>query len=238
MAYPLILAKPISYCCPRELTAIKAAVIHYTAVKGDTAKNEALAFKNVNTRYAGAHFFVDQMGNVYNSVPIKYTAYSVGGNVWPEEQKNGGAKYYGFYTNYNTVSIELCDLVDKAPSEKMIKAVRELLAYIKKQCPNCTEVIRHWDVTGKPCPATMKGKNNKAWTQFKKEITSTGKPPYTIKVTIDDLNVRKRPTKDSKKVGEIHKNEVYTIVKENKKKTWGKLKSGLGWIALKYTKKV
>jgi len=36
--------------------------------------------------------------------------------------------------------------------------------------------------------------------------------------------------------GQIRKNEVYSIVDE--KNGWGKLKSGAGWINLKYVKKV
>jgi len=36
--------------------------------------------------------------------------------------------------------------------------------------------------------------------------------------------------------GQIKKNEVYTIVEE--KDGWGKLKSGAGWINLKYTTKI
>lgn len=236
MSYPLILAKPISYGGTRPLSSIKYIVIHYTACKGDTAKNECLCFKNVNQRYAGAHFFADQMGNVYQSVPINRVAWSVGGDVWFTEKEHGGARLYGKATNFNTVSIELCDLVDKAPSDKMVKAVRKLVKYLKKKCPNADTVIRHWDVTGKPCPLTMKGKNNAAWKKFHAEIT--GSVPYKVKVTADVLNVRGGAGAKYKKKGELKKGEVYTIVKENKKKTWGKLKSGLGWIALEYTKKV
>jgi len=232
MAYKLIKAKPISYGGVRTLSSIKYIVIHYTGVSGDTAKNSCLYFKNGNTRYAGAHFFVDQTGSVYQSIPIDRVAWSVGGSKY----YNDGGSLYGVATNYNTVSIEMCDNLYKDPSAAQTKAVRELVAYIQKRCPNAKTIIRHWDVNGKPCPARMAGRNNAKWTNFKKTISS--KIPYKVKVTKETLEVYGGAGSKYKKKGKLKKGKVYTIVKENKKGTWGKLKSGLGWIALKYTKRV
>lgn len=59
---------------------------------------------------------------------------------------------------------------------------------------------------------------------------------YIVQVTASALNVRKEPNAKSKINTVIYKNEQYTIVEE--KNGWGKLKSGRGWINLKYTKKV
>lgn len=59
--------------------------------------------------------------------------------------------------------------------------------------------------------------------------------PYTVRVTANVLNVRSGPGTGYKITTSIKKNEVYTIVEE--KNGWGKLKSGAGWISLKYTKK-
>lgn len=66
--------------------------------------------------------------------------------------------------------------------------------------------------------------------------------PYTIRTTINSLNIRKGPGKKYKVCGSIdekmeYKN-IYTIVEVSKGGKWGRLKSGAGWIALKYTKKV
>jgi N-acetylmuramoyl-L-alanine amidase len=44
------------------------------------------------------------------------------------------------------------------------------------------------------------------------------------------------PDVNSKIVTTIKKNDVYTIIEE--KNNWGKLKSGIGWISLKYTSKI
>ena len=59
---------------------------------------------------------------------------------------------------------------------------------------------------------------------------------FLVKVTCDDLNIRSGPGVKYKKTGHITDHGVYTIVE--KSGTWGKLKSGAGWICLKYTREV
>lgn len=63
------------------------------------------------------------------------------------------------------------------------------------------------------------------------------KSPYTVRVTASALNVRKAPGtgKGCEVVTTIKRGEIYTIVEE--KDGWGRLKSGVGWICLKYTEK-
>ena len=59
---------------------------------------------------------------------------------------------------------------------------------------------------------------------------------YKVKVTTSALNIRSGPGMNNKIVGVIRDRGVYTIVDE--KSGWGKLKSGAGWISLKYCKKI
>lgn len=59
---------------------------------------------------------------------------------------------------------------------------------------------------------------------------------YKVKVTAGALNVRKGAGTNYGISTVIKKGEIYTIVEE--KSGWGKLKSGVGWIMLKYTSKV
>lgn len=63
--------------------------------------------------------------------------------------------------------------------------------------------------------------------------------PFTVKINVKDLNMRQKPTVNSKSNGYIPLG-VYTIVetKDADGYTFGKLKSGAGWIALKYTTRV
>jgi peptidoglycan hydrolase-like protein with peptidoglycan-binding domain len=60
--------------------------------------------------------------------------------------------------------------------------------------------------------------------------------PYLAKINAKILNVRKGPGATYPVVLTVGRNEVYTIVAEQD--GWGKLKSGAGWIDLKYTVKV
>ena len=237
-------AKSISYGGTRSRNSVKAIVIHYTAGTNDTAENQGNYFANGNTRTAGAHFFVDQNGAVVQSIQMDRIAWSVGGVRYSDYRQTGGAKFYGIYTNANTVSIELCDIARKAPSSAMIDAVAELLKYIRKYCPNANALIRHFDVTGKPCPASMT--NDTAWSDFLSRVSGSApkqEPETTkttttkgrvVKITAKALNVREKPNGSAKIVTKVKKGESYTIVKEQN--GWGKLKSGAGWIFLKYTK--
>lgn len=73
----------------------------------------------------------------------------------------------------------------------------------------------------------------------KKPVAKKSKLPYKVQVTAKELNVRKGAGTKYAKVMQLKKGEVYTIVEEKKVSTatWGKLKSGAGWIHLGHTKK-
>lgn len=157
-------AKPISFSkSERDRGAIKYIVIHYTQNENDTAKNNVDYFANWNTEEAGAHFFVDQNGKIGRSIPMNRTAWSVGGNKY----KTGGA-CYGKVTNENSISIELCSLTKGEPSDAMVSGVKSVIKYIQTYCPNATTIVRHYDVTGKPCPVTMVDAD--AWSKFLNRI--------------------------------------------------------------------
>ena len=60
--------------------------------------------------------------------------------------------------------------------------------------------------------------------------------PYLVRVNTDALNIRKGPGTSYAKVGSIRDRGTYTIVEESG--SWGKLKSGAGWISLDYCRKI
>lgn len=66
--------------------------------------------------------------------------------------------------------------------------------------------------------------------------------PYKIKITANSLRVRKGPGTNYPIVMTLRNDpNIYTIVAESTgvgAKKWGKLKSGIGWLSLDYTKKV
>lgn len=59
---------------------------------------------------------------------------------------------------------------------------------------------------------------------------------YKVKITSESLTYRKGPSVSFSVNGTVKKGEVYTIVETSN--GWGRLKSGAGWINLKYTKRV
>lgn len=161
-------AKAVSYnrAETRKLNTIKYIVIHYTAGKGDTAKNEAMYFANGNTRQAGAHYFVDKKGEVYKSINMNR---AVGGDM---RSGDGDGKLYGQCTNSNSVSIELCDCLSDVNYTQLL-ALRQLVLKIKAKCRNAEYIVRHWDVNGKYCPAPMIGKDNVKWKRVSKFLAGT-----------------------------------------------------------------
>lgn len=68
---------------------------------------------------------------------------------------------------------------------------------------------------------------------------STGMP-YLVKITASVLNVRGGVGTNYPVTTTVRKGEVFTIVGEALKGSteWGKLKSGAGWISLKYTQRI
>ncbi len=74
------------------------------------------------------------------------------------------------------------------------------------------------------------------------DVPDNSSVPYMIRVANvlmgDVLYIRKEPKSYAKKTGELAYNDPnkYTIVEE--RDGWGKLKSGIGWINLRYTKRV
>ena len=152
----------------RNKKNVKYIVIHYTGVKGDTAESEGKVFARNSSRYAGAHFFVDRKGAIVKSIDLNRTAWSVGGKRWTDCIKTGGGKFYSMVTNGNSVSIELCDIVDKDPSAAQIEATKTVIRYIKKHCPNVRFICRHFDVNGKHCPARYMDATK--WAKLKAEL--------------------------------------------------------------------
>lgn len=56
---------------------------------------------------------------------------------------------------------------------------------------------------------------------------------FTVQITSSSLNVRKGPGTSYAVAQTVRKGQVFTIVQQQG--GWGKLKSGAGWISLKYT---
>lgn len=165
-----IFASTTNYGAVRSTGNIKYIVIHYTGNNGDTAQNNGKYFQGAN-RKASAHYFVDS-NTVVRSVPDNRIAWSVGGSKY----NNGGGCLYGTAKNANTINIELCDDVKDGtvyPSTATIENALDLVRNLMKQYNiPVSNVIRHYDVNGKLCPAYWVD-NNKWESEFHSKISST-----------------------------------------------------------------
>lgn len=133
---------------------IKYIVMHYTANNGDTAKNNADYFARAVTQ-TSAHYFVDR-NSIWQSVKDTDTAYHCGtskGYKHPECR------------NANSIGIEMCDSLNGVPDGVRATAL-DLAAYLmKKYNIPISNVVRHYDVTGKLCPRPWVNDPNK-WNEF------------------------------------------------------------------------
>lgn len=147
------LANRANYGRSRDTSSIKYIVVHYTANDGDTDENNGKYFKN-NAVQSSAHYFVDD-DSITQSVPDGYTAYHCGASRY----KHASCR------NSNSLSVELCDDVKNGviyPSAATIANAVELVKHLmKKYKVPAANVIRHYDVTGKLCPAYWCGTSAK-----------------------------------------------------------------------------
>lgn len=155
----------------RRAEQIKYLVYHYTGNTGDRAVNNAKYYQNTVVQ-ASAHYFVDD-GEIYQSVEDLQTAWSVGGKKWADCPKTGGGTLYGVVTNGNSISIEMCGtarngqrMASEVTLERAAALGRELME--KYHIP-IERVVRHFDVTGKHCPAYMM--ESGAWEAFKSRLS-------------------------------------------------------------------
>ena len=227
-----------NYGGKRNLSDIKFLVIQYTGNDGDTDENNGKYFAN-NDVDCSAHYFVDD-DSITRSVPDDYVAWHCGGKKYK----------HNTCRNSNSIGIEICDDVRNGkiyPSAKTIQNVIELTkSLMKKYNIPAANVIRHYDVTGKLCPAYWV--DNKAWQEVfwnhlkdkspavESPVRNDSEASYKVKVTASALNIRAGAGTNFPVTGIIRDNGVYTIIEQNG--SWGRLKSKVGWIHLGYTKKV
>lgn len=145
----------------------KYIVVHYVG-SVSTALNNAKYFEN-DYRGASANYFVDE-NDIYRVVKDSDSAWHCG---------TTGAYKHPECRNTNSIGIEMCcfdnngtlDVSDKVIA-RTIELVKELMAKYNIPTDN---VLRHYDVTGKNCPAPLV-RDVARWNAFKTGIGDTTKP--------------------------------------------------------------
>lgn len=160
--------------------AIEYLVIHYVGALGSAREN--CVYYGRESVGASAHFYVDHGPGaaVWQSVAEEDTAWHCGttkGYKHPECR------------NANSIGIELCCRRDEAgkwyfDSETVDAAVELVRALMGKYGIDADHVVRHYDVTGKICPAPFVGDSG-AWTDFKRRLEEKEMTKEAVEALID-----------------------------------------------------
>lgn len=203
-----------------------------------SGENLASIFK-IPRRCASCNYAIGKDGEIVGVVPEEKRAWT-SGSRWNDEQ---------------AITIEVSNCSGKPDwkvSDKVIESLVLLCADICKRynikpyfnnTKNASFTF-HYMFQATECPGPYIKKNigniidmiNAKLSDKPAEKPAEKTDSFLVKVTANCLNIRKEPNARSKKTGEITDHGVYTIVEEQN--GWGRLKSGAGWICLKYTKGV
>lgn len=175
------------YTRPGKDINVKGVVIHWTAneAKGANAEMHYRYFSR-STRYASAHYFVDDK-QILRIIPENEMAYHVGSRSYKTSK-------YGSYPNASMIGVEMCVNSDADFKETYKRSVWLVAHLLKKYGLGLDDLERHYDITGKNCPAMFTekhwGKINNAYGQkymgmnaedayrkFKKDVAEVMNPP-------------------------------------------------------------
>lgn len=124
-----------NYTKGRRGSAIDYIVVHYTGT--DASAHNNLLYFSRNAAKASAHYFVDRDGTLRQSVPESDTAWHAG----------------KFAMNQRSVGIECVSAGEDFTEEQVATLAALTQALMDKYGVPAASVIRHYDVTGKECPA-------------------------------------------------------------------------------------
>lgn len=135
---------------------VAGIVIHYTANPGTTAQQNRDYFNNLATTgetYASSHFVIGLEGEIIQCIPCSEIAYASNDR------------------NHDTLAIECCIEDDTGEFNSATYAsLVELTAWLVGRYDlSISDVIRHYDVTGKNCPKYYV-EHEDAWEQFKADV--------------------------------------------------------------------
>ena len=139
---------------PGRTQPIKSSVVHDTANTGDTAQNNLDYFARTKTG-TSAHYFVDE-NEVCQSVQDTDTAWHCGSNN----------PRHPYCRNANSIGVEMCNSVGGVPEAVRARTAAFVRQKMKEYGIDSSHVLRHYDVTGKRCPAPWVD-NPAEWMEFK-----------------------------------------------------------------------
>lgn len=175
-----------------RIAQVRAVIAHWTANE-DRGAN-ALAnrnYFNLGLRSASAHYCVDDR-SVVQCLPDHEVGWHVGALRYKAEGRRLRVGTRG--PNFSTIGFEMCVNAD-GNWERTYQNSAALAAFLlrKHNLSIESDLVRHYDITGKDCPKMMVSEPE--WQQFKRVVhsfylTIVSAIPAT---TTTSLNVRDRP---------------------------------------------
>lgn len=138
------------------LEKINGIVVHYTANPGSTAQNNRDYFEGLKDSHetkVSSHFVVGTEGEIVQCIPSTEVAYASNSR------------------NDDTLSIECCHLDETGEftEETYVSLVRLTGWLCQRFGLDSSDVIRHYDVTGKICPKYYVDHQDK-WEEFLQDV--------------------------------------------------------------------
>lgn len=136
---------------------VNGIVVHYTANPGSTAqanRNYFEGLKDSGERKVSSHFVIGLDGEIIQCIPSSEISYA-------SNDRNG-----------DTLSIECCHPDETGEFNRATyTSLVQLVAWLCKRFDlEATDVIRHYDVTGKECPKYFVDHED-AWEQFLQDVS-------------------------------------------------------------------
>lgn len=250
-----ILTKNPCYKAGKKITP-KGLMLHSVGCPQPKASVFISQFNQPTYNRACVHAFIDANdGTVYQTLPYDCRGWHAGGSA--NNTHIGVEMCEPSCIKYVSGSKFTCSDLEKA--QEMVKntydSAVELFADLCKhyKLNPITDIVSHCEGykkgiasnhgdpehlwKGLKLPYTMDG--FRADVQSKMDGNNITTKSFKVRVTITNLNVRKGAGLSFQTVGLCPKG-AYTIVETKTKDgyEWGKLKSGMGWIALKYAQKL
>lgn len=232
---------------------VRAIVMHWTANKDAGANamanrnyfNNGSPDENGKPRPASAHFCVDSE-RVVQCLPTNEVGYHVGD---PRKNKEcaplNAILRQGFKTpNFTTVGVEMC--VNRDGNLMLMKGRACLLAarLLFEHGLEIRQLVRHWDITGKVCPAfyVPVGKdallNTAGWIGFCRQAEAELdilKVTHTrARVTSPELNLRAEANATAPILGALIRGEPISYQKSRMRGTWAEVWPG-HWVNTKFS---
>ncbi|MGM9537462.1 MAG: SH3 domain-containing protein [Candidatus Onthomonas sp.] len=144
-------------------------------------------------------------------------------------QKTDGSSFSSYKVKVTADSLNIRSKADKSSEIKGVLKKGDIVTIVAEQ---------------KDSRGVKWGKleSGKGWISlsYAQKTDDSSVSSYKVKVTAENLNIRSKADKSSAVKGVLKKDDIVTIVAEQKDSrgvTWGKLENGQGWISLKYAQK-